>query len=433
MSRVILISPDDIGERMAGPAIRYWNFAQELSKFFQVILFTPNEATIISDEFSIVRLEKLKLKEASKDAQCIILQGLTLWENSYIKKLAVPVIIDLYDPFMLENIELHSGQKGEHHQHRASLSVIIDQLQFGDHFICASEKQKDFWIGMLTVVNRVNPYEYTIDKTMEHLISVVPFGLPSVKPIKTKKVLKGVHPGIEENDKVLIWGGGLWDWLDPISAVQAISLITNKRSDIKLFFMGIKNPNAAAYEMKNITETIALTESLGLRNKIVFFNDWVNYHDRHNYLLECDIGLSLHHNHLETRFSYRTRILDYIWCNLPILTTKGDVMAEYVERYNLGVTVSSANPKEIANAIEYLLDKEKKSENYSASWELTWSECVSPLIRQIKSIQISKGKKFVFGIKGTYHLWQYRLIKVYWLLKLKGVIGIMRKIRKRIK
>ena len=46
----------------------------------------------------------------------------------------------------------------------------------------------------------------------------------------------------------------------------------------------------------------------------MFFNeDWVAYDDRQNYLLEADVGVSTHLDHVETEFSFRTRILDYLW------------------------------------------------------------------------------------------------------------------------
>ena len=61
----------------------------------------------------------------------------------------------------------------------------------------------------------------------------------------------------------------------------------------------------------------------------MFFNEgWVDYDDRQNYLLESDIGVSTHLDHIETAFSFRTRILDYLWASLPIVATAGDSFAD---------------------------------------------------------------------------------------------------------
>jgi hypothetical protein len=42
------------------------------------------------------------------------------------------------------------------------------------------------------------------------------------------------------------------------------------------------------------------------------------------------VGVSTHRDHLETRLSFRTRMLDYIWAGLPIVCTDGDHFASLV-------------------------------------------------------------------------------------------------------
>lgn len=166
---------------------------------------------------------------------------------------------------------------------------------------------------MLAAINRVNPYTYLDNEKMDKLIGIVPFGLNNEEPIKTKQVLKGVWPGIEKEDKVLIWGGGIWNWFDPITLIEAMNLVVKERKDIKLFFMGIGHPNANI-DISVAEKAIELCKKYDLNNKYVFFNDWVPYEERQNYLLEANIGVTTYSDNLETRFSFRTRILDYLWC-----------------------------------------------------------------------------------------------------------------------
>ncbi len=45
---------------------------------------------------------------------------------------------------------------------------------------------------------------------------VVPFGVAVERPTKARTVLKGVIPGIASSDRVVIWGGNIWNWLDPL-------------------------------------------------------------------------------------------------------------------------------------------------------------------------------------------------------------------------
>jgi hypothetical protein len=89
----------------------------------------------------------------------------------------------------------------------------------------------------------------------------------------------------------------------------------------------------------------------------VHFNrGWVPYEERQSYLLESDLGISAHHDHLEARFSFRTRVLDYLWAGLPMVLTRGDSMADLVERRGLGATVAAQDSEGFAAACAGLLD-----------------------------------------------------------------------------
>ncbi|MBW7452715.1 glycosyltransferase family 4 protein [Paenibacillus sepulcri] len=408
MKQIVIISPDHIGKQMAGPGIRYWNFAKEMTKEFDVILFTPNLCEINAD-FQIETLDKKTLANALKKADAVLVQGMTLWEYPIIKKYNIPVIIDLYDPFILENLETFKQNKHEDSLHKVGLSVLIDQLKFGDYFICASEKQKDFWIGMLAAINRVNPVEYHISKDLSSLINVVPFGLDAEMPVHTKSVMKGVVPGINEEDRVILWGGGIWPWLDPLTAVKAMKLLAEKHHNIKLFFMGTKHPNPNISSMKIVDEVMKLSDELQLTNRFVFFNDWADYNDRYNYYLESDIGLSLHYNHLETRYSFRTRMLDYIRCQLPIIGTYGDGFSDLIAQYNIGAVVPPEDEKALAAAIEMILHSDQLNEQYGKLIEdYHWDNCVQPLIQFCKDPVVSNGKSQSLNIK------QLSKINYYW-------------------
>jgi glycosyltransferase involved in cell wall biosynthesis len=130
---------------------------------------------------------------------------------------------------------------------------------------------------------------------------------------------------------------------------------------------------------------IALADELGLRDRAVFFNyGWVPYAERQNHLLDADIGVSTHFDHLETRFSFRTRLLDYFWAGLPIVATRGDAMADLILQRDLGVTVDFEDPLGLADAIEALLDDEDRRRRIAANLrevreEFRWSRVAAPL------------------------------------------------------
>jgi len=122
----------------------------------------------------------------------------------------------------------------------------------------------------------------------------------------------------------------------------------------------------------------------------VFFNDWVPYAERARYLAEADLGVSTHHEHLETHFSFRTRMLDYVWARLPIVCTEGDVFARLVQREGLGATVPPGDPAALAAAIERLLDDDAALASARAALgrvgrDMHWSRVVAPLARFLEA------------------------------------------------
>lgn len=93
-----------------------------------------------------------------------------------------------------------------------------------------------------------------------------------------------------------------------------MDLVRATRPGVRLFFLGVKHPNPDVPQMRVAVAARDLSDSLGLTGTHVFFNeDWVPYEERADFLMESDIRVSTHLPHVETAFSFRTRILDYLW------------------------------------------------------------------------------------------------------------------------
>jgi glycosyltransferase involved in cell wall biosynthesis len=199
-------------------------------------------------------------------------------------------------------------------------------------------------------------------------------------------MMKGVIPGIDTGDFVLLWAGGLYDWFDPLTLIHAVARAAETRPEVKLFFLGVKHPHPNVPEMSIVSESRALARSLGLEGKNVFFNDsWVPFAKRGGFLLEADVGVSTHFQHLETTFSFRTRILDYIWAGLPILTTAGDTFADLVGEKSLGKVVLEKDVVGLASAILEMADDSIQLASNSRAvrtiqHDFYWEKTLQPLI-----------------------------------------------------
>lgn len=392
---VALITNDTIGDKMAGPGIRYWELAHALTRqgcsvrlivppF--VLLEGPLPEMAGSPEVCFPRTAQA-LRDLLAECDALMTLGIVLAYYPFITELEKPLMIDLYDPFLLAGLQRTAAEAltRQLKTNEQYLDVLHHQLRVGDFFLCAAEKQRDYWLGMLSALGRLNPYTYAQDPTFRRLINVLPFGLPTQPPVHTQQVLKGVYKTIGLEDKVLLWGGGIWNWFDAPTLIRALPLILRQRNDVKIFFMGTQRPNQAVAKMDAVDEAIALSKSLGLYDTHIFFNDWVPYEERQNYLLEADIGVSLHLDYVETRFAFRTRLLDYLWAGLPIVATTGDVLGEDLASMGVAELVPPQDELAVAERVLALLADSQLWQQYTArsrsvAARYHWDAIVQPLV-----------------------------------------------------
>ncbi len=113
-------------------------------------------------------------------------------------------------------------------------------LQRGDFFLYSHDRQRDYWLGMLTAVGRVNHQEYRREARLSHLFGHVPYGISDHPRCRPQSVLRGPKGPFTDSDTIVLWGGGLWNWFDPCSVIRAMHRISAERHDIKLLFLGGK-------------------------------------------------------------------------------------------------------------------------------------------------------------------------------------------------
>ncbi|WP_421740920.1 glycosyltransferase family 4 protein [Cellulomonas sp.] len=386
-SRVLVVTLDRLAEQMAGPAIRAWEISSFLAEVHDVRLVTFGECTREGDGFHSTGIGVGDFRAEVEWADVVILQGYIAATFPWLQEADVVLVVDLYDPFHIESLEVQRDQPLA--ARNASLSSALRELDAqiarGDVFLCASDRQRDLWIGHLAAAGRLNPLTYDADPSLHDLVRIVPFGISPEPPRRTVPAIKGVVPGIAEDDLVVIWGGGVYNWFDPLTLVRAIDRVRATVPNVRLYFLGMRHPNPDVPEMQMARRLRALADELGLLGVHVFFNeDWVPYERRADYLLESDIGVSCHYLHVETEFSFRTRILDYLWAGLPIVSTGGDAFAPLIEREELGRVVPAEDVDALAGALEGLLvdadERARVSTNVRrAAEQLTWPRVLAPV------------------------------------------------------
>ncbi|HXA29264.1 MAG TPA: glycosyltransferase family 4 protein [Candidatus Angelobacter sp.] len=389
MPRILIVSNDIVRRAMGGAGIRNFELARALAAAgLDVTLAAKGGTDIPSLPFRVVDHDEPLLRSLASQSDAVVGQGWVLDAYPFLRGGAAALVVDLYDPFVLEGLPAHTGAalQDRWNDHRGRARVLAEQMRDGDFFLCASERQRDYWLGALSALDRINPATYDDDPTLRRLIDVVAFGVPDDPPAQRRHALRGVVPGISDGDYVLLWGGGLWNWFDPLTLVRAVQLAAPRVPSLRLYFMAAPHPNPVVGEMDIAGRTRALASELGLIGSHVFFNDrWIDYEDRADFLLDADVGVSTHPDHVETQFAFRTRLLDCVWAGLPVICTEGDTLADMIAARGMGLTVAPESPEALADAIVSFADASRRGEAAermrAATDEFRWSLVVEPLVR----------------------------------------------------
>lgn len=359
--KILVISHDKVGTSMAGPGIRYHQIANNLSKKYDVTLavFNPAYISDVSDvAYSVVDIHVQKFKEEFKKYDAILALWLSNEMIEFAKANNIVLIFDIYAPVPVEDLvqRVFGGQISPESDfdYNQMLRNYRHFIRNGDFFLTSNEQQRDFWMGYAFAANKTSP-SLQNSRPVDSFFSICPMGidLEQIKNIRYKNLLGERIDNLQESDYVIVWTGGIWDWFDAKTPIDAINhVVKSGFNNVKLVFLGTKHPNDDVPAMEETEVARRYAKELELINKNVFFLDgWLPYDDRIHYLKRANAALYAHKPSIESRFSHRTRVLDHILMCLPTIATSGDYFSDYINKYNLGVSVEPFDSNSMAAAI----------------------------------------------------------------------------------
>ena len=386
MSRIALVPSEAIRARMAGIGIRYLELARRLpSHGFQVVLVTPGETSEVPelpDGAQARAFERGRLGEILWDCDVVVTQG-QLANDVLIELPQTPTVVDFYDPFLVEN--LHYVDSLGLDPYRNDHATWVLQLSRGDFFLCSSDEQRQFYLGFLAALGRVNPYSVRHDSDLNGLIDVVPFGVPDQLP-EHRPYLPERSPG----EKRLLFGG-LYDWYDPWPVLEALEA----HRDAGWTLLLIRNPNPGTPQGL-FTEVEAWCRKRGLwadegsgneqQSSRVEVLDWVPGERRYDLLRDVDLVVATHRLSLETRLSLRTRFLDALAADCPVVITEGGAMSRLLREFDAGWVVPEGDAEAVGRAFEDILAagpnvESRRRAGRELLMSFSWNRVLEPLIR----------------------------------------------------
>jgi glycosyltransferase involved in cell wall biosynthesis len=379
MLNVVVHTPDVVGDRMAGPGIRAWHFAEELAKHFPTTLIAKAESAGRSpeeeggliarhgwagDNPKVLLHGSPEARDALRDADVLVGQPARGFRRQRREQ---RIVYDLFDPTVLELRELY-GTKPSMRQRihvAAEWWRLTEAVMRGDLLICAARKQREFYEQL---------------QTGDAPWIEVPFG---IEPAEGRVCEKS-------KDNIVVWGGGVWEWLDPATAIDAVLQVNAGGVRAKLLFLGRARPNRNLIDRRRDDRFEALLATGG--EHVSANEEWIPYRERLSWLRAAKIAIMLHRRTAEADYSIRTRLFDAIAAGIPVVASAGGFAAELVESEGLGIVVPPEDTGAAAEAIRRLLTDD---EIYSAAVKslerirprFAWDVVTRPLVSAIMQWQ----------------------------------------------
>jgi glycosyltransferase involved in cell wall biosynthesis len=362
MSSVVVATRDVVGTRMAGPGIRAWHLAHELAKIADVTLIAKVEDPLPPDGLRVIDRDSSAVRDAIRDAKVLIVQPARGFRRA---RRGQRIVFDLFDPTVLELRELY-GELPSIRQRihlAAEWARLCEALMTADVLVCAAAAQRRFYESL---------------QSCDAPWIEVPFG------IDLSETAKCARP----QSNVVVWGGGVWEWLDPRTAVDAVRQLNDDGLPCQLLFLGRRRPNLELVDRRREDRFDELLRLGG--NAVSVSADWVPYRERLSWLCSGKIAIMLHRSTAEAEYAIRTRLFDAIAAGVPVVATEKGFAAELVKREGLGVVVPPEDAGAVARAIRQLLTDDVFRSACVMNLErvrprYAWEEVTRPLAETVRT------------------------------------------------
>ena len=210
-----------------------------------------------------------------------------------------------------------------------------------------------FKFGIWTVV------EVIAKATLDAFICVTPQIAQKFPPTKTTVIrnfpltaeLQAANLNTDDDGKPnkVVYAGGIAGIRGIREMVRAMKLLP-KNLDAKLVLLGEFSPPSLKIEVEQFPEW-----------QQVEFLGWQSRSDVMQYLAEARVGLVIFHPERDHLEALPNKLFEYMAAGLPIVASNFPLWREIIEEIGCGLLVNPLDPKEIAKAIQYLLENPETS------------------------------------------------------------------------
>ncbi len=245
------------------------------------------------------------------------------------------LIVDLYTPIFLEKELYYSKFNPKNFLDRKKAKSSVKKILVrGNLFLVANKKQREYWLKTsksLGVI--IEPSD----------ISAIPTGAPAPTFLKRAP------------NKIILWFGGIYPWLDPAPLAEAFLQIAKKYPDWKLRILGGYYQGTGYLKIyNNFLKILSLVPP-----DQVELIPWQKPQDLPKYLNDAAFAVHLPKSTKEDIYAHRVRLLSLTNSHIPVLTSGNDAISQAIIKENAGVRVST-NPRILASQLAVNMTNQKR-------------------------------------------------------------------------
>ncbi|MGI6455443.1 MAG: glycosyltransferase family protein [bacterium] len=397
-------------EHLYGFGIRTWQFARPL-------LAAGHKVTLITCEFGVQRenelkleymhdpsvygnLEHLPLPQPTPKNENVLLtriedvihgskpDGVIAAGSTIATNLAasirpvLPLWLDMFGDLFTE-VQAKSPFADSDEELQFFHRILARVLLRGDRFSVVSEIQRGVAIGQLGFLGRLNRHTLS-----EELVFTIPCAMDgTITPVKKRTVLRGRE--VENSDFLILCSGGFNTWADIETLFFGIEGAMEKNPRIHCIVTGgsITGHHEAGF---NRFRSLISKSSYEKRFHLL---GWVPNEDVPEITMECNLGLNVDLPIYESQVGSRNRMLLWMQCGLPILTTVTTELSRILSQNDLVIGVPTRKDKLIARKIlEVSQDQEPLKQMAARARQFayeyfTFEETVQPLLHWAENPQ----------------------------------------------
>jgi len=216
-----------------------------------------------------------------------------------------------------------------------------------------------YWIPKslrYTTSNLFDLFEKVFVLFFDYVIYTTPIVGERYKELKVRTERIENYPLIELSEifkknpqKYIIYLGEMTKIRGITELIEAFNIVVKNYPEWRLYLVGSVEPPSFSKEIEQLISKLNLKQNINLI-------PWVPYEEKEKFSSQASIGIVIYLPYPNNISCLPNKLFDYMLVGLPVVASNFPLYKEIVDTDRCGLIVDPLDPREVAKAIEYLIE-----------------------------------------------------------------------------